>query len=145
MLQEEYIKGLVKTVNEKLAKDIPFYVQNKDLLYHAVNEALAFDKALRTVHNFQNEDSLANELRLTCVQVFAESKEASEVWLELESDCKFFVYCSESKLDAAKQFNKLLSDPDAWSIKYTEIPESDDYKQSHFADGLVILLNNITG
>ncbi len=84
--KDAFIKGLIMVVNHKFSKDIPKLLQNRELFYHTVNEAISFQKTLQNLYSYSSEwDTVTTEVAITPLDVFLTSQPL-EYWIEIERD-----------------------------------------------------------
>lgn len=85
--KEEFIKGLIKVVNSKLDNDIFTLLKFPEVFYHTVNEALAFQRNLKEIHDFPPGE-VFSITGGTCITSFTEHVSAFNQWILEEKNCK---------------------------------------------------------
>lgn len=75
-IQVEFSRGLVVLVVEKLMNDIGELMYDDDLFSNMVNQALAFDRELRTVYDYP-------EAQLSCLHVLSQPQPFKK-WITIE-------------------------------------------------------------
>jgi hypothetical protein len=85
-IKQEFIKGLLKTIVNKLENQIPLLLENSNLFYHTINELLSFQKNLKINHNYSNDNSIQS------LQPFYNSQLSLNKWIKLENQCNFFYF-----------------------------------------------------
>ncbi|KAJ3044174.1 hypothetical protein HDV00_002851 [Rhizophlyctis rosea] len=127
--KNEFIRGLLEPVTQKLRLDAPNLLKEPDLLSHAIKETLLFDKALREVHLFTRERG--GEWK-GCVAVLTDNAEWFRAWLGNE-------------LEAAKiRFEDIVKADNAWDLAFATMDDVDETKVTKCAERFVILLEAVT-
>ncbi|KAJ3056442.1 hypothetical protein HK097_006933 [Rhizophlyctis rosea] len=127
--KNEFTRGLLTVVTQRLRLDAPKLLAEPQLLSHAIGETLLFDKAIREVHLYVPR---AGTEWKGCIDVFTENAEWFRAWLAVE-------------LEAAKiRFEDIVKAEDAWDLAYGTMGDVDDAKLTKCAEAFVILLEAVT-
>nr|XP_006814775.1 PREDICTED: RAD50-interacting protein 1-like [Saccoglossus kowalevskii] len=120
----EFIRGLMVIVTSKLSQDIPDLLYDENLLSHTIDEALLFDREVRS--NFGYSASQPG-----CLHILTEH-DCYEKWVNVEK--KF----------AVEKTDNLLASANAWTSQYKDISDVDELKVPECAENFMTLLLVIT-
>ncbi|XP_077980445.1 RAD50-interacting protein 1-like [Glandiceps talaboti] len=120
----EFIRGLMLVITAKLSHDIPELLYDENLLSHTIEEALLFDREVRSLYGYPASQP-------GCLHVLTES-DCFEKWLNVEK--KF----------ANEKIESLLSSPNAWTSQYKDISDVDELKVPESGENFMTLLSVIT-
>ena len=77
----EFSRGLVILAMEKMLNDIPELLYDEHMFSHMIDEALLFDKELRSSYQYP-------ESEIGCLHILTRP-EAFEKWISIEKKCKY--------------------------------------------------------
>ncbi|XP_070580995.1 RAD50-interacting protein 1-like isoform X1 [Ptychodera flava] len=120
----EFTRGLMLIVTAKLSHDIPELLYDEHLLSHTIDEALLFDREVRT--NFGYPAGQPG-----CLFVLT-NNDCFEKWVNVEK--KF----------ATEKIESLMSSQNAWTSQYKDISDVDELKVPECGENFMTLLIVIT-
>jgi hypothetical protein len=119
----EFVMAMLELVGDKFTHDVVKFLEDDNLLSHAVDEILLFHQELNRAHGFPVH-------QLNCLHVLTEET-CFKRWLEIE------------RQNAEMRLKKLLSSSTAWCLQYKDMPDVDEQRVPECAETFMTFLCSI--
>ncbi|KAJ3189171.1 RAD50-interacting protein 1 [Gaertneriomyces sp. JEL0708] len=126
--KNEFTRGLVTALMQKLRLDIPKLLSQPHLFSHAIKQTIEFDRALREVHLYVEPAGSGTG----CVSIFTEQPEWFQQWVTMET------------IAVKEQFREVLDSDEAWEFAYGKLDDVEDLKPTQSAEATITILEAVT-